>query len=451
MMVKAKKTAAPVRIPAEEIPYAIPVNWQWVRLGNFCEFERGITFPASAKENVATEANIPCLRTANVQEKLELGNLIYVDKKYMKGNDAKLVREGDVIMSSANSLELVGKVSFVERVPFPMTFGGFVLNIRACNILNWYLFYFLRSEFLAGHFIRKSTQTTNIANINTKTLDAWKLPLPPLAEQERIVARIEELFEKLDAAEEKLRAVVEDSSARRAALLRRAFTGALTKNWRAAHGRTMDTWEEKKLGDCGTWQGGGTPSKSHPEYWENGDLLWVTSKDMKAKIIEDTQLHINQKGVENSSATYVEKPSLLFVMRSGILRHTLPVAMVKKPFTVNQDLKVLTPDSDELEFLYWACKAHADDIRSTCMKSGTTVESISAPALMNYKIPVPPLDEQKEIVRLLDELLAREDEARAAAEAALAKIPALRQAVLARAFRGALGTNDPAEPPALSE
>ena len=82
---------------------------------------------------------------------------------------------------------------------------------------------------------------------------------------------------------------------------------------------------------------------------------------------------------------------------------------------------------------------------------GVNQSNINAQKIGAFQIPVPPLDEQEEIVRLLDELLAREEAARAAADAALAKIPALRQAVLARAFRGQLGTNDPAEPPALSE
>lgn len=445
MMAKAKKTAAPARIPAEEIPYAVPANWQWVRLGEITDIIGGGT-PSSKVVAYYENGTIPWLSPAD----LSTYKGIYIScgaknitELGLEKSSARLLPKDTVCLSSRAP---IGYVVIAQNAL--CTNQGFKSFLPSKYYLPKFLYWYLKGN---KTLLESYASGTTFLELSGRKAALIPLPLPPRAEQERIVARIEELFEKLDAAEEKLRAVVEDSSARRAALLRRAFTGDLTKNWRAAHGRTMDTWEEKKLGDCGTWQGGGTPSKSHPEYWENGDLLWVTSKDMKAKIIEDTQLHINQKGVENSSATYVEKPSLLFVMRSGILRHTLPVAMVKKPFTVNQDLKVLTPDSDELEFLYWACKAHADDIRSTCMKSGTTVESISAPALMNYKIPVPPLDEQKEIVRLLDELLAREDEARAAAEAALAKIPALRQAVLARAFRGALGTNDPAEPPALSE
>lgn len=135
-MARAKKEAAltpeerlqAALVPDWEWPYKLPGNWCWTRIGIVSNFERGITFPAAAKEAAPTEDNIPCLRTANVQENLEIDDMIYVNRDFMKGNIAKLVRENDIIMSSANSRELVGKSSLVTHIPFPMTFGGFVLN-----------------------------------------------------------------------------------------------------------------------------------------------------------------------------------------------------------------------------------------------------------------------------------------------------------------------------------
>ena len=229
-------------VPDWEWPYKLPENWCWTRIGMVSNFERGITFPAAAKEAAPTEDNIPCLRTANVQENLEIDDMIYVNRDFMKGNIAKLVRENDIIMSSANSRELVGKSSLVTHIPFPMTFGGFVLNIRAKEMSSKYLFYFLRHEFLAGKFIGESSQTTNIANINTTTLGNYEIPLPPLAEQQRIVDRIESLFAKLDEAKEKAQAVVDSFETRKAAILHKAFTGELTAKWREEHGVSIDNW-----------------------------------------------------------------------------------------------------------------------------------------------------------------------------------------------------------------
>lgn len=451
-----KKTALTIEerlqqalVPAEEQPYEVPENWVWVRLGAVCGFERGITFPSSAKQNERDDENIPCLRTANVQDELELNDLIYVNKKYYKNNIDKLIRENDIIMSTANSRELVGKTSFVYKVEYPMIFGGFVMALRANKLLSKFLFYYLRLEFLLGRFRGESTQTTNIANISSSVLGEYIFPLPPLSEQQRIVERIEELFAKLDEAKERLQEVADSFAVRKAAILHKAFTGELTKQWRRENGVSDESWEEKKLGEVGSWLGGGTPSTSREEYWENGNILWITSKDMKSAVIEDTLMKVNEVGVKNSSVNYIEKPALLVVMRSGILRRTFPVAMVKKPFTVNQDLKAIIPDKDDLEFLYWMLLSNEQRILDTCMKNGTTVESINSNALKAFAFKCPTLPEQHEIVRLIDNLLARERAVQQAAEQALASIDLMKKSILARAFRGELGTNKASEASAL--
>lgn len=451
-----KKTALTIEerlqqalVPAEEQPYEVPENWVWVRLGAVCGFERGITFPSSAKQNERDDENIPCLRTANVQDELELNDLIYVNKKYYKNNIDKLIRENDIIMSTANSRELVGKTSFVYKVEYPMIFGGFVMALRANKLLSKFLFYYLRLEFLLGRFRRESTQTTNIANISSSVLGEYTFPLPPLSEQQRIVERIEELFAKLDEAKERLQEVADSFAVRKAAILHKAFTGELTKQWRLENGVSDESWEEKKLGEVGSWLGGGTPSTNREEYWDNGNILWITSKDMKSAVIEDTLMKVNEIGVKNSSANYIEKPAILVVMRSGILRRTFPVAMVKKPFTVNQDLKAIVPDKDDLEFLFWMLLSNERRILDSCMKNGTTVESINSNALKAFAFKCPTLPEQHEIVRLIDDLLARENSAQQATEQALASINLMKKSILARAFRGELGTNKASEASAL--
>ena len=85
-------------VPVEKQPYKVPENWCWVRLGAVVGFERGIAFPAAAKESVKREGNIYCVRTANIQEELELDNGLYVDEQYMKGNHSKLVIRGVIFL-----------------------------------------------------------------------------------------------------------------------------------------------------------------------------------------------------------------------------------------------------------------------------------------------------------------------------------------------------------------
>lgn len=183
----------------ENLEWTVPSNWCWCLLSDICVFERGITFPSSAKRTFKEEHLIPCIRTANVQEQLELEDLWYIDPVYIKKNKNKLVRNGDIIMSSANSRELVGKTSYVQNIDSDMTFGGFVLNIRANRIDTKYLFYLLQCYFDKGIFMTESTQTTNIANINSTVLGNLKTPLPPLNEQVRITYQIESIFKRLDS------------------------------------------------------------------------------------------------------------------------------------------------------------------------------------------------------------------------------------------------------------
>ncbi|MCQ2588590.1 MAG: restriction endonuclease subunit S, partial [Treponema sp.] len=259
---------------------------------------------------------------------------------------------------------------------------------------------------------------------------------PTLEEQQRIVNRIETLFAKLDQAKEKAQNVVDSFETRKASILHKAFNNQL----KIGNGELKDEdWVETTIGECGNWYGGGTPNTAVEEYWKDGTVLWITSKDMKSDYIEDTQLHVTQTGIDNSSAKLIKEPAVLFVMRSGILRRTFPVCMVEKEFTVNQDLKALVPFANvNLKFLFYYCKAEEKKILNECMKSGTTVESINAQSLMNLKIKLPPINYQLSIVNFLDVILEKETKAKESAEVVLEQIDLLKKSILARAFRGEL-------------
>ena len=172
----------------------MPKNWVKCRLSDIADLERGITFSASAKETIKTKKNIACIRTANIQDELDLDDLIYVDRAYTKNNERKLLRVGDIVMSSANSKELVGKSCIVKHFDGEMTFGGFVLVIRSIQIIPEFLLICLKYLFLKGAFYNESTQTTNIANISTKTIESLEISLPPLMEQQRIIDKIAMLY-----------------------------------------------------------------------------------------------------------------------------------------------------------------------------------------------------------------------------------------------------------------
>ena len=304
-------------------------------------------------------------------------------------------------------------------------------------------YYFDTVDFIK--YVVKNSNGINLPRVSAKEIGLYKIKLPPINEQQRIVNIIESLFAKLDRAKELIENTLAQFEQNKMAILHKAFTGELTAKWRKEKGILKDTWKSMALENCGTWSGGGTPSMSCGDYWENGNIPWITSKDMKNIYIEKTQKYITEKGVEFSSAKYIDKPAILFVTRSGILRRIFPVCMVKIPFTVNQDLKVLVPSKMVcLEYLYWICIYKSNKILGTCMKSGTTVESISTDKLKKFKITVPTIEEQQEIVNILDKLLAKYNKIKNL-EQQLEKIELLKKAILAKAFRGELGTNNPDE------
>lgn len=444
-----KKTALTIEerlqqalVPAEEQPYEVPKNWVWVRLGAVCFFENGYAFKS---DKFSSEKGIPVIRISNIKENnVDLDDCI---KTLEENIDEKfIVHQGDLLIAMSGATTGKNGVYMSANIAY--------LNQRVGNIKvkNKEL---LIEKFRNFYIANMQNEILNTAyggaqpNISSQKMSVMTFPLPPLSEQQRIIERIEVLFAKLDEAKERLQEVADSFAVRKAAILHKAFTGELTKQWRRENGVSDESWEEKKLGEVGSWLGGGTPSTSREDYWENGNILWITSKDMKSAVIEDTLMKVNEIGVKNSSANYIEKPALLVVMRSGILRRTFPVAMVKKPFTVNQDLKAIIPDKDDLEFLYWMLLSNEQRILDTCMKNGTTVESINSNALKDLTFKCPTLPEQDEIVRLIDDLLARERSAQQAAEQALASIDLMKKSILARAFRGELGTNKASEASAL--
>jgi len=433
-------------VPDWERPYKLPENWCWTRIGMVSNFERGITFPAAAKEAAPTEDNIPCLRTANVQENLEIDDMIYVNRDFMKGNIAKLVRENDIIMSSANSRELVGKSSLVTHIPFPMTFGGFVLNIRAKEMSSKYLFYFLRHEFLAGKFIGESSQTTNIANINTTTLGNYEIPLPPLAEQRRIVDRIESLFAKLDEAKEKAQAVVDSFETRKAAILHKAFTGELTAKWRKEHGVGMESWEVRTLDSvCSSiFDGDHMP----PPKAESGIPFLVISNVNTGHLTFENTRFVPQEYYDTLSDT--RKPQLGDVLYTLVGSFGIPVVVnSKRPFCFQRHMALLRPIDVSPQFLWYILQTPEMYDKASSIATGTAQLTVPIKGLRAMTIPRPNIAEQVEIVRILDGFFAREQSAKEAAEAVLDQINLMKKSILARAFRGELGTNDPSEESAV--
>lgn len=194
-------------------------------------------------------------------------------------------------------------------------------------------------------------------------------------------------------------------------------------------------WTSEPLANLGAWIGGGTPSKARSDFWIGGTIPWLTPKDMKSGTILATRDRMTSAAVYGSTARLIEPPSLAIVVRSGILEHSLPVAVVQVAVTLNQDMKALRPRSGlHPQFLRYALEAEASEILRSCRTQGTTVASLDTRRLMAWQVPLAPLDEQHRICAVLEERLSRLGAAEDYLTAAAARTDSWRTSVLAECW-----------------
>ena len=206
-------------------------------------------------------------------------------------------------------------------------------------------------------------------------------------------------------------------------------------------------WTVTRLSDIAWFGGGKTPSTENKAYWENGTVNWITSKDMKEPVITDSKIKLSTLGA--SQNTLYPKGTLLMVTRSGILRRTLPLAVIGKESTVNQDIKTInTPFGEISEFLYWYFSALEKEILEKYQKDGTTVESIDFERFQDIEIFLPPLSEQKRIIDQLKTLLHLIDVMSSDSVHIKTTIEKAKSKILDLAMEGKLVPQDPTDEPA---
>jgi len=206
-------------------------------------------------------------------------------------------------------------------------------------------------------------------------------------------------------------------------------------------------WVTTVLDELATFGGGKTPSMDHKEYWNNGKYLWITSKDMKFAHITDSILKISDIALEEMT-TY-GKGTLLMVTRSGILRHTLPIAILDVQATVNQDIKTISCYVHEVhKYLYYAIKAQEAHILENYHKDGTTVDSIDLDRFKKLSIHLPPLSEQQRIVEEIERWFALIDTIEQGKVDLQTTIKQAKSKILDLAIHGKLVQQNPNDEPA---
>ncbi len=446
-----KKTALTIEerlqqalVPADEQPYEVPENWVWVRLGSLYEVN-----PKNKAADELDAAFIP-------MEKISAGMLSeysYETQEWCKAKKGHTqFADGDVAFAKISPCFENRKSMMLNNLPNSIGGGTTELIIlRNASINQKYTFWLVSDERFIRGGVQTYSGTVGQQRINMDYVRSYPIPLPPLSEQQRIVERIEELFAKLDEAKERLQEVADSFAVRKAAILHKAFTGELTKQWRRENGVSDESWEEKTLQDvCSMKITDGTHKT--PVYCDSEKgVKFLSAKDITAeKICWDNIKYIVPELHEELYKRLAPQVDDVLLAKNG----TTGVAAIVETddiFDIYVTLAVLRPEKSIIYPLYLLKVVNSPLCKEQFAQhlTGIGVPNLHLRDIKEVLIPLPTIPEQHEIVRLIDDLLARERAAQQAAEQALASIDLMKKSILARAFRGELGTNKASEASAL--
>jgi type I restriction enzyme S subunit len=403
----------------------LPEGWTTTQLGVASQVVRGITFPASAKDIQPDNSNVCCLRTSNIQKDIDWTDIYFIPRSYVK-RDEQLVVPGDILMSMANSYDLVGKVAVAKAVDYPTAFGAFLSAIRPTGIIDGqYLFHLIRTTFVQTEIRLGSTQTTNIANISIASLSEIPIPLAPLAEQKVIADKLDALLAQVDTLKARLDAILAILKRFRQSVLSAAVTGKLTEEWRNIQSNgsnSSDNWKMVALGDR----------------VENFDNQRKPISSALRAGRQGSYPYFGASGQIDTIDGYTHDGSYVLIGEDGanLLVRSKPIAFIASGrIWVNNHAHVLSCGSQvENQFFTY----YINSIDLTPWVTGTAQPKLNQANMNVIPVPVPPLLEQTEIVRRVESLFAFADQIEARTREATASVKHLAQSILAKAFRGEL-------------
>ncbi len=440
-------------VPENEQPYKVPGNWCWTRIGELSTLYRGVSYKKQDAHTQKNNQDYLILRGGNILEgtiDVETNDNVYVHQNLVQNE--QLVQKYDIIIvSSTGSSKVIGRAGISHKDYTDVAFGAFLTLVRPNNnVVKPFIAYYFQSN-LYRNRIRDLASGININNIKASYITESPIPFPPAHEQQRIVDRIESLFAKLDEAKQKAQDALDSFETRKAAILHKAFTGELTAQWRKEHGVGMESWENSTVGRvCHDVKVGIVikPSQYYTDK-EKGTPAFRSANVRENHIDDFDWVYLNHNGMENNSRSIVHTGDVL-VVRSG---NPGTACVVSEKFDGYNtiDILIAVPNHSQISSEFLCAYTNSPFGKKLVFenKRGMALAHFNVKGYSELPIRVPQLAEQTQIVRILDNLLAKEQQAKEAAEKVLEQIELTKKAILARAFRGELGTNDPGEESAV--
>lgn len=419
-MARAKKEAAltpeerlqAALVPDWEWPYKLPENWCWVYAPHIFDIEYGKGLPTKQ----LSDTGYPVFG-ANGQ--------IGFYSEYM-------YKEPQALMSCRGAYS--GTMN--KSLPYSYVTSNSLIISSPRGLMGTDCIYYLFSALNVSELISGTAQP----QVTVQAFDGFPIPLSPLAEQQRIVDRIESLFAKLDEAKEKAQAVVDSFETRKAAILHKAFTGELTAKWREEHGVSIDNWKTTRFDSVAAIRS----NLVDPAEYQSFPHIAPDNIEKKTGVLLEYHT-IAEDGVTSGKHRFYSGQILYSKIRPYLSKAVVVdfdglCSADMYPIEAYQNARCLWYYMLSDEFLLQASTAG----------SRSVLPKINQKELSALTVHLPTNDrEQEEIARILDELFDKEQQTKEAAEVVLDQIDLMKKSILARAFRGELGTNDPSEESAV--
>lgn len=419
-------------VPEEEQPYKVPENWSWIRLGSLSSNQYGYTSKAVEDDSLPKMLRITDIQDSGVDWRSVPNCKINepdLEKYLLKPNDIVIARIGAT----------TGK-SFLLQNPINAVFASYLIRLRFSeNYIPAYVYHFLQSDI---YWKQISDLSSGIAlpGVNSSKLQTMMFPSAPKAEQQRIVDRIESLFAKLDEAKEKAQSVLDSFETRKAAILHKAFTGELTAKWREEHGLGLEDWNHKRFDEVAKIKS----NLVDPAEYQDFPHIAPDNIEKKTGVLLDYHT-IAEDGVTSGKHRFYPGQ----ILYSKIRPYLSKVVVVDFDGLCSADMYPIEAKQDPKCLWYYMLSEEFLEQASSA-GSRSVLPKINQKELSGLMVNLPSsIAEQEELVQILDNLFAKEQQAKDSAEAVLEQIDLLKKSILARAFRGELGTNDPTDEPAI--
>lgn len=413
-------------VSKEEQPYKIPNNWCWTYFKDIFYIENGYAF----KKIDYKKEGIPLVRISNIENGIvNINECIYVNK-LEKNEEKYVIEKGDLLIALSGATTGKNGVYYLDEIAYLNQRIG---NIKIKNkekVLNEYRNYYIAL---------KNEDILNLAyggaqpNISPKVIEFISIPLSPINEQQRIVNRIESLFAKLDRAKELIENTLAQFEQNKMAILHKAFTGELTVKWRKKNNINEKNFFNKvKLKNVIKLISGRDVSVSLCNDKSIG-IPYI----LGASNIKDNKFFI-ERWIENP-VVVSEKNDILLSVKGTIGKLYL---QKEEKINISRQIMALRVLNDlNTHYLYYFLLRECERLK---FEGNGLIPGISRKDILDLNILLPTLEEQQEIVNILDKLLAKYNKIKNL-EQQLEKIELLKKAILAKVFRGELGTNNPDE------